>query len=215
MAWQWNDCLLCQDSRDEALHEGSYIKLSELLPEFAKHGKYDHLERFGANKNITPEELYKIRNEETIIRMNELKCLFCREQDTDENLVAAGTMHATKEETDPKHVTQFTKTLKEKALKLENSGVLSALAFGDVKTRQIYYHKQCLKDFNNEYAKALRREQAIQNEDAVSDLKKEIAFRRIINYVMQKRREDHFDCIEVAQFELMYNRVVGCNFIFQ
>ena len=254
MAWQWNDCLLCQDSRDEALHEGSYIKLSELLPEFAKHGKYDHLERFGANKNITPEELYKIlddhkakyhrscvsrfnkqklerllkpknergrptssdgvgesssqkrrkRNEETIIRMNELKCLFCREQDTDENLVAAGTMHATKEETDPKHVTQFTKTLKEKALKLENSGVLSALAFGDVKTRQIYYHKQCLKDFNNEYAKALRREQAIQNEDAVSDLKKEIAFRRIINYVMQKRREDHFDCIEVAQFELMY-----------
>ena len=136
--------------------------------------------------------------------MNDLKCLFCLKIDADENLTAAGTMHAKKKKTVPTHVRQFTETIKEKALKMDKTRILAHLAIGDVKTNQVYYHKGCLTSFNNEYVSAIRREKRMTNEDSDYDLKKEIAFRRIVNFVNQGRCEDRFECFEVGELETMY-----------
>ena len=54
----------------------------------------------------------------TKIEFGELKCLFCWEIDSSENLCAAGTMHATSEKVNEKHVQNFSEKLSEKALKL-------------------------------------------------------------------------------------------------
>ena len=90
--------------------------------------------------------------------MNDLKCLFCLKIDADENLAAAGTLHAKEKKVVPTHVRQFTETIKEKALKMGKTRILAHLAVGDVKTNQVYYHKVCLTSFNNEYVSAIRRE---------------------------------------------------------
>ena len=80
-----------------------------------------------------------------------LKCLFCWEIDSSENLCAAGTMHTTSEKVNEKHVQNFTEKLSEKALKLNDSHVLTKLSTGNVATNEIFYHKRCLKTFDNKY----------------------------------------------------------------
>ena len=47
-----------------------------------------------------------------------------------------------------------------KALKLNETQVLTAISTGDVTTNELYYHKKCLMQFNNQYSAAIKQETA-------------------------------------------------------
>ena len=88
----------------------------------------------------------RVRRSDSIekLSLGESKCLFCRILDKPSNLCAAGTLHAQSDKVHTSHVSQFTETLRTKALKLNETQVLTAISTGDVTANEIYYHKKCL-----------------------------------------------------------------------
>ena len=122
------------------------------------------------------------------IGLGELKCLFCLQIDIPENFCAAGTMHAKSEKVDRHHVLRFTETLKTKALKVGQSHVLAKLSTGDVTANEIYYHKKCLKFFNNAYNSVLQREMRQNDYDPNVEFQKELHFRRVVNHVIEQKQ---------------------------
>ena len=86
--------------------------------------------------------------------------MFCRILDKPSNLCAAGTLHAQSDKVHTSHVSQFTETLRTKALKLNETQVLTSISTGDVTANEIYYHKKCLMQFNNKYSAAIKQETA-------------------------------------------------------
>ena len=78
--------------------------------------------------------------------LGKLVCCFCSEIDTENNLTAAGTFHATKNKVDVDHVSNLTEKWKTMAAKLEYSELLSRLSFGDIVSNELYYHKSTIKN---------------------------------------------------------------------
>ena len=70
--------------------------------------------------------------------------MFCQISDKQSNLSAAGTLHAQSNKVCTSHVSQFTETLQIKALKLNETQVVTAISTGDITANDIYYHKKCL-----------------------------------------------------------------------
>ena len=95
------------------------------------------------------------RNEPSAkIRLGELKCLFCLKIDSEINFCAAGTMHATSK-TCQDHVEAFTEKIKLNSSKLGEAELSAKLSPGDLATNELFYHKSCLKQFNNRYESAI------------------------------------------------------------
>ena len=78
------------------------------------------------------------------IKFRKTRC-FCSEIETENNLTAAGTFHATKNETDINHVSNLTEKCKTMAAKLGYSELLSRLSSGDIVSNKIYYQKVLLR----------------------------------------------------------------------
>ena len=78
--------------------------------------------------------------------LGKLICCFCSEPDSADNLVAAGTFHATKSKTDPNHVSNLTQKWKMMAAKLDHTELLSRLATGDIVSNELYYHKSKIRN---------------------------------------------------------------------
>ena len=93
----------------------------------------------------------RVRRSDSIEKLilGESKCLFCRILGKPSNLCAAWTLHAQSDKVHTSHVSQFTETLWNKALKLNETQELTAISTGDVTANEIYYHKKCLMRFNN------------------------------------------------------------------
>ena len=85
-----------------------------------------------------------------------LICIFCKHSDNEENLCAAGALHATTK-VKLNHVTIFTEKLKSMAVEVGNDDVLSKLSSGDVASNEIYYHKICYINFRTQYRDTLQK----------------------------------------------------------
>ena len=70
-----------------------------------------------------------------------LVCCFCSETDTENNLTAAGTFHATKNKVDINHVSNLTEKWKTMAAKLDYSEPSSGLSSGEIVSNKLYYQK--------------------------------------------------------------------------
>ena len=80
--------------------------------------------------------------------LGDMRCLFCQQTDLSKNLTAAGTKFATIDKVNREHVDRVTNSIREKALKLNDTQVLASLSTGDVIANEIFYHTKCFKAFD-------------------------------------------------------------------
>ena len=89
-------------------------------------------------------------------------------------------------------------------IKLSETRMLSILSFKVVVTNQVYYHKDCLKRFNNQYESDIHKERTLENNNSEADFKKETRFRRIVNHLIQHQSYEHgFVSFGVAKLKEM------------
>ena len=91
---------------------------------------------------------------------NQAVCCFCKCIDIQENLVAAGTLHATKTKTQINHVKNMTANWIEMAKVLEDESLLIQLSHGDVASNEMFYHKFnfkcCYQKYRKQYFQKLK-----------------------------------------------------------
>ena len=96
-------------------------------------------------------------------------CCFCREEDIESNLRAAGTMHASISKTNVVHVESITQKWKEMATKIGDDHLIRLLSSGDVASNEIFYHneniKPCLANFHRKYQIECKNTDSAVNKD--------------------------------------------------
>ena len=112
------------------------------------------------------------------LSLGESKYLLCRILDKESNLCATGTLHVQSDKVHTSHVSQFNETLQTKALKLNETQVITAISTDN----EIYYHKKCLMQFNNKYSAALKQETATPDNPS-DNFFQELHFQKIIHFV--------------------------------
>ena len=70
-----------------------------------------------------------------------LFCSICSEDDIGTNLIAGGTLHATNKKPDPTHLKEFTKKMREMALKTDNTFLSTQVGSGDLACNELYYRQ--------------------------------------------------------------------------
>ena len=88
-------------------------------------------------------------------------CIFCRERDSTENLCVAGEFHSSSS-TNNQHVQKLTDSLSEMALAIGNLDVHAKLCVGDVRSNEVFYHKNHLSQFHNRHEHRKLRRMMVQ-----------------------------------------------------
>ena len=114
------------------------------------------------------------------LSLGESKYLLCQILDKQSNLRTTGTLHAQSDKVHTFHVSQFNETLQTKALKLNETQVITAISTDN----EIYYHKKCLMQFNNKYSAALKQETATPDNPS-DNFFQELHFQKIIHFVKE------------------------------
>ena len=82
-------------------------------------------------------------------------CCFCKQNDDNINLRAAGTLHATQSKTDIEHVRNLTEKWLVMAKTLNDDELIHRLSSGDVVSNELFYHKEevkcCLAKYHKLY----------------------------------------------------------------
>ena len=112
------------------------------------------------------------------LSLGESKYLLCQILDKQSNLRTTGTLHAQSDKVHTFHVSQFNETLQTKALKLNETQVITAISTDN----EIYYHKKCLMQFYNKYSAALKQETATPDNPS-DNFFQELHFQKIIHFV--------------------------------
>ena len=105
-------------------------------------------------------------------------------------------------------MSQFTETLRTKALKLNETQVLTAISTGDVSANEIYYHKKSLMQFNNKYSAAIKQETATPDNPSENFFFEELHFRKIIHFVKEQCNMHGKFSFVVAELQSMYNELL-------
>ena len=114
------------------------------------------------------------------LSLGESKYLLCQILDKQSNLRTTGTLHAQSDKVHTFHVSQFNETLQTKALKLNETQVITAISTDN----EIYYHKKCLMQFNNKYSAALKQE-TVTPDNPSDNFFQELHFQKIIHFVKE------------------------------
>ena len=114
------------------------------------------------------------------LSLGESKYLLSQILDKQSNLRTTGTLHAQSDKVHTFHVSQFNETLQTKALKLNETQVITAISTDN----EIYYHKKCLMQFNNKYSAALKQETATPDNPS-DNFFQELHFQKIIHFVKE------------------------------
>ena len=129
-------------------------------------------------KSLTEDIPHK-RNK---VELGKAVCLFCAGEDSEENLGAAGEYHSGGGNPNTIHVGTLTETWKHMALQLGELDIHAKLCVGDVRAREIYYHKSHLVQFRNRF-----RNSHVQNEDSGTKrtnlLLECYAWKQVSNYI--------------------------------
>ena len=136
-------------------------------------------------------------------RLGELKCLFCSNEDTFENLCEAGTRHATKRKADGTHAQEKAKKWREMALTLGNEDIAQKLAVGDLASNELFYHNECLTEFHNIYNKTLKESDTVSETNRVKWCEAS-ALSKVINSIYEKDRENPGSSFSVKSLEQQY-----------
>ena len=131
--------------------------------------------------------------------------MFCRILDKPSNLCAAGTLHGQSDKVHTSHVSQFTETLRTKALKLNQTQVLTAISTGDATANEIYYHKKCLMRFTDKYSAAIKQETVTPDSPLFFE---ELHFRKIIHFVKEQCNMHGKFSFVVVELQSMYNELL-------
>ena len=70
--------------------------------------------------------------------LGELVCFICTEPGNDSNLCAARAWNAKTNKLDKTHVNEFTETIRNMALAIDNKIILAKLSSGDVSSNELY-----------------------------------------------------------------------------
>ena len=110
-------------------------------------------------------------------------CIFCGERDSTENLCSAGEFHSGRS-TNNQHIQKLTESWSEMGLAIGDLDVHAKLCVGDVRSNEIFYHKNHLSQFHNRY----RASQA-EKDDGTDQRKKVLlqtySWRQISSYIHQ------------------------------
>ena len=126
-------------------------------------------------------------------------CAICGEEDDENNLHAAGTLHATKVDVDTSHNDALTTKWKSMAIKVGNEGLLNLLSSGDTSCNELFYHGQCNVEMWNECSR-------IDANQKSTDMawRKAQAFHSVITNVIEKMMDDPDTSIPVKELNQMY-----------
>ena len=134
-------------------------------------------------------------------------CCFCNEADSQENLVAAGTLYAKKSKTAINHVNHLTDTWLEMAKCLGDENLLRLLSHGDVASNELFYYKATIKCCYQKYRKKYLKKIAERNSDRVHftmEWFKVDSMNKVIFYIKEKEIENPGTIFEVKELENMY-----------
>ena len=126
-------------------------------------------------------------------------CVICGEDDGEENLHAAGTLHASSSSTDASHINALVSQWKSMALKVGNDGLLSHLSSGDTCSNELYYHGQCNIDLWDECNKI----DAAEKSNSIT-WKKAQAFHSVVTNVIEQVNADSEISIPVKELNQLY-----------
>ena len=127
-------------------------------------------------------------------------CAICNQPDIIDNLHAAGSLHATKNDVNAKHNNEMTNQWRSMALKVGNESVLSLLSNGDVASNELYYHGTRNNAMWNECSKIDR----MNDKELENNWKKAQSFHNVVNYVVEKEAVDPGSIFVVKELNNMY-----------
>ena len=128
-----------------------------------------------------------------------LFCAICGKQDDMDNLHAAGTFHATKNNVDASHNDELTTQWKVMAMKTGKERLLALLSSGDTTCNELWYHGECNVQMWNECRDIDAREQRNDVE-----WKKAQAFHSVVTHVIEKMADDPDTSIPVKELNQLY-----------
>ena len=143
-----------------------------------------------------------------------LFCCFCREEDIEANLHAAGSKNTTKAKTNIIHVESLTQKWKTMATMIGDDHLLRILSSGDVAANEIYYHKQnikpCLLTFHNKYKAACKDTQDPNSNYDVEWLKVS-ALDKVYFHMCEMEQQAPSTVFELKDLERMYIDLLQCH----
>ena len=142
--------------------------------------------------------------------LGELLCCFCSKVDAYENLVAAGTFHATGNKADSSHVQNISEKWKIMAVATNNNELLQKLTFGDVTSNELFYHQACYRTFKNQY-RGKQREIDRSTIEKNVEWKKASAMSKIISYIYETEDEVPGSVFDATCLEAMYIELLKCH----
>ena len=162
-----------------------------------------------SNEEIVSPKRARRSDSTSKILLGELKCIFCLKIETSYCLCAAGTLHAKCDKVDDKHVHEFTEKIKNQDIKLGETQILARVSTGDVTTNEIFYHKTCLTNFNNQYRSALFKEHKLLylDNNLNEEFRKAFAFNKIVSFIYEQRNIQADFLFEVISLENMYREL--------
>ena len=100
------------------------------------------LEKEEQQSNVSEEDAPRTSaNGSGEFEQGELKCCFCLQEDSSDNLHKAGTFHATKRKADGTHVSHLTHQWREMAAVLGDNVLLGKISVGDVAANELFIIK--------------------------------------------------------------------------
>lgn len=149
----------------------------------------------------------KRRSFVTPIVSNQITYCFCRETDAKENLMAAGTLHASKTETVVTHVKKLTETWTEMASCFEDEYLLVILAYGDTTLNELFYQKSnvkcCYQKCRKRYLKRLNEIKSNYEQNSEGWLKT-YSWNKIIYFMKYKENKNPGIVFEVKLLKKNY-----------
>ena len=141
-------------------------------------------------------------------------CCFCREEDSESNLRAAGTMHASTSKTNIEHVMTITQKWKDMATKIGDDHLIRILSSGDVASNEFFYHKEnikpCLPNFHKKYQTECKNANDTVNEDD-TDWLKSCALDKVYFYMYESEIQKKSSMFIVKDLENMYIDLLQCH----
>ena len=117
--------------------------------------------------------------------MGTLQCCILGREDKEKNRHAAVAYHAKMSKTNSEHVRVLTEKWQDMALNVNNQILLNSLAFGDVVSKELFYHSSCYKSLEYENDRILK-----ENDDNDSEFwAKAFALNKVVTYLYQENEK--------------------------
>ena len=149
--------------------------------------KNDESEKKNNESSVIPNKRSR-RSEEQPMPLGESKCLFCLKDDDPNNLRAGGMKHASASNVNAENDESFSKKLRERAIKLNDTRILTFLSSGTAAARELNYHVTCLSGFYNRYRSLVQLEEKMDDLESSRKIQCELHFQKVVAYVIQERR---------------------------